>query len=188
MLQSLAEWEVTAGTRVGIVGLGGLGHMGVKFSKLMGAYVMVLIRAASKASVAHELGADDFILSVDESSMESAKETLDLMLSTASGVTVLDSLMQLLRTEGTLVCAGLLYAPLSVSAFQLTRRRRRIAGVSHGSIELTPEVLNLCGKHGVGSTVEVVHTAHVNEAWDRVELGDARFRVVLGTASLRHAA
>ena len=108
MLQSLAEWEVTAGTRVGIVGLGGLGHMGVKFAKLMGAYVMALSRAASKASVAHELGADDFILSVDESSMESVKETLDLMLSTASGVTVLDSLMQLLRTEGTLVCAGLL--------------------------------------------------------------------------------
>ena len=116
--------------------------------------------------------------------MEAARETLDLVISTASGVTNLDPYLQLLRTDGTLVSTGLPDAPLSATAFLRTRRRRRIAGVSNGSIAQTQEMLDLCGRTRVGSIVEVVDIADVNEAWFRLAAGDVRYRFVLDTSRL----
>lgn len=182
--QPLALWGVTAGTRVGIVGLGGLGHMAIKLAKLRGAHVTTISQSPNKEQDARDLGTDDFILSHDEVAMEAAMESLDIVINTASGVTNLDAYLQLLRLDGTMVNTGLPNAPLSFSAFHLTRRRRRVAGVSNGSIALTQELLDLCGKHAVGSTVEVVDIAQVNDAWERLARGDIRFRFVLDTSSL----
>lgn len=182
--QPLAEWGAGPGTRVGVVGLGGLGHMAIRLGKAMGAHVTVISQSSSKEDSARELGADSFVLSSDASQMEAARETLDLVISTASGVTNLDPYLQLLRTDGTLVSTGLPDAPLSATAFLLTRRRRRIAGVSNGSIAQTQEMLDLCGRTRVGSIVEVVDIADVNEAWSRLAAGDIRYRFVLDTRGL----
>lgn len=146
--QPLAEWNAGPGTRVGVVGLGGLGHMAIRLAKAMGANVTVISQSRAKEEGARELGADDFVLSSDPAEMVATRETLDLVISTASGVTVLDPYLQLLRTDGTLVSTGLPGTPLTATAFLLTRRRRRIAGVSNGSILQTQEMLDLAGALG----------------------------------------
>lgn len=184
VFQPLSEWNVGPGTRVGVIGLGGLGHMAIKLAKLLGANVTLVSRSPEKEANARALGADHFVLSTQSEDMAQMHESLDLIISTASGTTDLDPYMPLLGTDGTFVNTGLPDAPLTVSAFHLTRRRRRIAGVSNGSIDMTQEMLDLCGAEGIGSDVEVMDIAEVNEAWRRLDIGDVKYRFVLDTASL----
>lgn len=182
--QPLAEWGIGPHSRVGVVGLGGLGHMAIRLAKGMGSHVTVVSQSPSKEASARELGADDFVLSSVAAEMDAHKETLDLVICTASGVTILDPYVSLLRTDGTLVSAGLPAGQLTVTPFLLTRRRRRIAGVSNGSIALTQEMLDLCGRTGIASMVEVLDISDVNHAWDRLDAGDVKYRFVLDTSSL----
>ena len=182
--QPLAEWKAGPGVRVGIVGLGGLGHMGVKIAAAMGADVTLISHSPGKEDDGYRLGASRFVLSSDKSAMRAANNSLDLIINTASSVTTIDPYMRLLGLDGTMVMVGLPENPLSISPFTLTAARRRLAGTNNGGIPQTQEMLDFCGEHGLGSDVEVIAVQQVNEAWDRVVASDVKYRFVIDTASL----
>ena len=182
--QPLAEWKAGPGVRVGIVGLGGLGHMGVKIAAAMGADVTLVSHSPGKEEDGYRLGASSFLLSSDRDAMRAASSSLDLIINTASGATRLDPYMRLLALDGTLVSVGLPTEPLSVSAFTLIAQRRRLAGTNNGGIPQTQEMLDFCGAHGLGCDIETIAIQQVNEAWDRVVASDVRYRFVIDTASL----
>lgn len=182
--QPLAEWKVGPGVRVGIVGLGGLGHMGVKIAAAMGADVTLISHSPGKEEDGYRLGATSFILSSDKAAMRAARNSLDLIVNTASAVTSLDPYLRLLDLDGTMVMVGLPENDLSVSAFTLIGARRRLAGTNNGGIPQTQEMLDFCGEHALGCDIEVIDIQQVNEAWDRVVASDVRYRFVIDTASL----
>jgi alcohol dehydrogenase (NADP+) len=182
--QPLAEWNAGPGVRVGIVGLGGLGHMGVKIAAAMGSDVTLISHSPGKEEDGHRLGATSFILSSDKPAMKAARHSLDLIINTASAVTSLDPYLQLLDLDGTLVTVGLPDSALTVSAFNLIAARRRLAGTNNGGIPQTQEMLDFCGTHGLGSDIETIAVQQVNEAWDRVVASDVKYRFVIDTASL----
>ena len=182
--QPLAEWGAGPGVRVGIVGLGGLGHMGVKIAAAMGADVTLISHSPGKEDDGYRLGASRFVLSSDKAAMRAANNSLDLIINTASSVTSIDPYMRLLDLDGTMVMVGLPENPLTVSPFTLTAARRRLAGTNNGGIPQTQEMLDFCGEHGLGCDVEVIDVDQVNEAWDRVVASDVKYRFVIDTASL----
>lgn len=182
--QPLAEWKAGPGARVGIVGLGGLGHMGVKIAAAMGADVTLISHSPHKEDDGRRLGATSFLLSSDAAAMKAARGSLDLIINTASAVTTLDPYMKLLGLDGTMVMVGLPENALSVSPFTLIAARRRLAGTNNGGIPQTQEMLDFCGEHGLGCDVEVIAVQQVNEAWDRVVASDVKYRFVIDTASL----
>jgi uncharacterized zinc-type alcohol dehydrogenase-like protein len=184
LYQPLAEWKAGPDTRVGIVGLGGLGHMGVKLAAAMGAEVTLISHSPSKEEDAHRLGATNFLLSSDRGAMRSAQNSLDLIVNTASAITSLDPYMRLLRLDGTLVSVGLPVENLSVSPFVFIEQRRRLAGTNNGGIPQTQEMLDFCGERGIGSDIETIAIQDVNAAWDRVVASDVKYRFVIDTASL----
>lgn len=185
LYQPLAEWQAGPGVRVGIVGLGGLGHMGVKIAAAMGAQVTVISHSPAKEDDARRLGAHEFLVSSDAGAMRTARRSLDLIVNTASAITSLDPYLKLLDLDGTLVMVGLPENTLTVSPFALTAQRRRISGTNNGSIPQTQEMLDFCGQHGFGADVETIAIQQVNEAWDRVVASDVRYRFVIDTESLR---
>lgn len=182
--QPLAEWNAGPGTRVGIVGLGGLGHMGVKLASAMGAEVTLISHSPGKEEDGRRLGAHNFVLSSDKSAMKAANGSLDLIINTASAATSIDTYMRLLATDGTMVMVSLPENPLTISAFSLTLLRRRLAGTNNGGIPQTQEMLDFCGDRGVACDVEIIPIQQVNEAWERVLASDVRYRFVIDTASL----
>jgi uncharacterized zinc-type alcohol dehydrogenase-like protein len=182
--QPLAEFRAGAGVRVGIVGLGGLGHMGVKLAAAMGADVTLISHSPHKEEDGYRLGASRFLLSSDKAAMRSAGGSLDLIINTASAATRIDPYMRLLDFDGTMAMVGLPENDLTISAFTLTGQRRRLTGTNNGGIPQTQEMLDFCGEHGLGSDVEVIAFDQVNEAWDRVVASDVKYRFVLDTASL----
>jgi len=184
LYQPLAEWHAGPATRVGIVGLGGLGHMGVKLAAAMGAEVTLISHSPSKEEDAYRLGATNFLLSSDKGAMRSAQNSLDLIVNTASAISSLDPYMRLLRLDGTLVSVGLPAENLSVSPFVFLEQRRRLAGTNNGGIPQTQEMLDFCGERGIGSDIETIAIQDVNEAWDRVVASDVKYRFVIDTASL----
>jgi uncharacterized zinc-type alcohol dehydrogenase-like protein len=184
LYQPLAVWKAGPGVRVGIVGLGGLGHMGVKIASAMGADVTVISHSPSKEDDARRLGADEFLVSSDKNAMRAARNSLDLIVNTASSITSLDPYLRLLGLDGTLVMVGLPENDLTVSPFSLVAQRRRISGTNNGSIPQTQEMLDFCGEHGLGADIETIAVQQVNEAWDRVVASDVRYRFVIDTASL----
>jgi len=184
LYQPLAVWKAGPGVRVGIVGLGGLGHMGVKIASAMGADVTVISHSPSKEEDARRLGADEFLVSSDKNAMRAARNSLDLIVNTASFITSLDPYLRLLGLDGTLVMVGLPENDLTVSPFSLVAQRRRISGTNNGSIPQTQEMLDFCGEHGLGADIETIAVQQVNEAWDRVVASDVRYRFVIDTASL----
>ncbi|MFN8173199.1 MAG: NAD(P)-dependent alcohol dehydrogenase [Candidatus Nanopelagicales bacterium] len=184
LYQPLAVWKAGPGVRVGIVGLGGLGHMGVKIASAMGADVTVISHSPSKEEDARRLGADEFLVSSDKNAMRAARNSLDLIVNTASSITSLDPYLRLLGLDGTLVMVGLPENDLTVSPFSLVAQRRRISGTNNGSIPQTQEMLDFCGEHGLGADIETIAVQQVNEAWDRVVASDVRYRFVIDTASL----
>jgi alcohol dehydrogenase (NADP+) len=182
--QPLAEWKAGPGVRVGIVGLGGLGHMGVKLAAAMGADVTLVSHSPGKEEDGYRLGAHRFLLSSDRSAMRDAASSLDLIINTSSAVSRIDPYMNLLALDGTMVTVGLPGEALSVSAFTFLAQRRRLAGTNNGGIPQTQEMLDFCGEHALGSDIETIAIQQVNEAWDRVVASDVRYRFVIDTASL----
>jgi uncharacterized zinc-type alcohol dehydrogenase-like protein len=182
--QPLAEFKAGPGVRVGIVGLGGLGHMGVKIAAAMGAEVTLISHSAHKEQDGYRLGATRFLLSSDKDAMKAAGASLDLIINTASSVTRVDPYLRLLDFDGTMVMVGLPENDLTVSAFSLVSHRRRLTGSNNGGIPQTQEMLDFCGRHGLGADIEIIGFDAVNEAWDRVVASDVKYRFVIDTATL----
>jgi uncharacterized zinc-type alcohol dehydrogenase-like protein len=180
----LRYWQAGPGTRVGIMGLGGLGHMGVKIAHAMGAEVTLISHSPGKEEDARRLGADNFILSSDTKAMKAARNSLDLVINTVSADIELDHYLALIKLQGTMCVVGLPEKPLSIGAFALTGQRRSIAGSNIGGIAENQEMLNFCAEHGFGSDIEVIAVQQVNEAWERVLKSDVRYRFVIDTESL----
>ncbi|MDI1445105.1 NAD(P)-dependent alcohol dehydrogenase [Polyangium sp. 6x1] len=180
----LRHWKVSAGQRVGVVGLGGLGHMGVKFAASLGAEVTVISTSARKEADARRLGASQFLVSTDPSAMAKAMGSFDFILDTVSASHDVQALLGLLRRDGTLVLVGAPDKPLAIGAMGLLFGRKTLAGSLIGGIAETQEMLDYCGEKGIASDVEVIPMQQVNEAYDRTVKGDVRYRFVIDMKSL----
>lgn len=181
----LRHWKVSNGQRVGVVGLGGLGHLAVKFAHAFGAKVAVFTTSARKKDDALKLGADEVIVSTDAEAMKQHAGTFDFILDTVSGEHDINAYLWLLKRDGTVTLVGLPPKPLSVSAFPLIVGRKSLSGSNIGGIKETQEMLDFCGEHGITADVETLPIQKVNEAFARLEKGDVKFRFVIDMASLR---
>lgn len=180
----LAHWKVGPGSKVAIIGMGGLGHMGVKIAHAMGAEVSVLSQSLKKKEDAERFGADHYYATSDESTFTDLRRSFDLIVNTVSANLDLGAYLGLLRTDGTLVEVGAPEHPMTVPAFALIPNRLSLAGSMIGSIRETQEMLDFCGEHGIGSEVEVIDASYVNEAYDRVVASDVRYRFVIDTSTI----
>ena len=180
----LREWNVGPGTSVGVVGLGGLGHMAVKIAHAMGADVTLISHSAHKEDDARKLGAQHFLLSTDKGQMKAAANSLNVIINTVSANIDLDRYLSLLTLDGTLVMVGLPVEPLSLRTFTLTGSRRRLAGSQIGSIAETQEMLEFCAEKGFGADIEVIDAQDINTAWDRVVNSDVKYRFVIDASTL----
>ncbi|VXB53530.1 putative oxidoreductase, Zn-dependent and NAD(P)-binding [Arthrobacter sp. 9AX] len=182
----LRHFDVEEGDVVGVVGLGGLGHMAVKLAKAMGARVVVFTTSESKVPAALELGADEVVLSRDEAAMDAANRTIDLIIDTVAAPHDLNPLFRTLRVDGALFQLGLPSEAMPpVNPRALIRRRIAYAGSLIGGIAETQEMLDFCAQHGVVADIEVVRAEQLNEAYDRMVAGDVKYRFVLDTSTLR---
>ena len=181
----LRHFDVEAGDVVGVVGLGGLGHMAVKLAKAMGAEVKVFTTSESKIAAARELGADEVILSRDEAAMDAANRSIDVIIDTVAAPHDLNPYFRTLRVDGALFQLGLPSEDMPpVNPGALIRRRIAYAGSLIGGIAETQEMLDFCAEHGVTSDVEVVRADQLNEAYDRMVAGDVKYRFVLDASTL----
>lgn len=180
----LRHWNVGPGMHVGVIGLGGLGHMGVKIAHAMGAEVTLISHSAHKKDDALALGADHFLLSSDRDQMKAARYSMNLIVNTVSVNLDLDRYMSLLGLDGTMVMVGLPDKPMSLNAFTLTGARRSLAGSGIGGIKETQEMLDFCAEHGFGSDVEVISADQINEAYERVINSDVKYRFVIDASTL----
>lgn len=180
----LRHWKVEKGTAVGVVGLGGLGHMAVKIGAALGAEVTVFSRSMEKARDAARLGAHRFVSSSDKKGWASLKRTFDLIIDTVSTAHDYDGFLGLLKPDRTLVLVGAPPEPLSVNAFPLLSLRRTLAGSMIGGIRETQEMLDFCAEHQCLADVEVIAIHEVNEAYERMLKGDVRYRFVIDLHSL----
>jgi alcohol dehydrogenase (NADP+) len=182
----LRHFGVKAGDNVAVVGLGGLGHMGVKIAKAMGARVTVLSHSPDKRNAALALGADDFIATSEKDAFEVNIRRFDFILDTVSAKHDYNSYLDLLRRDGTMVLIGI-SDPVPLSAGSLIMHRRKLAGSLIGGIRETQEMLDFCAEHGVVSDVEVIPIQKVNEAYERVLKSDVSYRFVIDMASLKQS-
>lgn len=180
----LRYFGVKPGDTVAIVGLGGLGHMGLKFAKAMGAHVTVLSHSASKKEDALKLGADDFVATNDPEAFKANAMRFNLILDTVSADHSYNDYLGLLKLNGTMVLVGL-PNPTTVAAFPLVGKRRSLAGSMIGGIKETQEMLDFCAEKGISSEVEVIEMSYINEAYERMLKSDVRYRFVIDLASLK---
>jgi len=180
----LRQWGVKRGDRVGIVGLGGLGHMGVKFAASMGAEVTVFSTSRSKEADARRLGAHAFAATSDPAVFTTLAKRFDLVLDTVSAPHDYNLYLGVLKPHGTMVVVGAPPTPTPVSAFALIGGNRRLAGSLIGGIRETQEMLDYCGTHAIVSDVEVIPIQKINEAYERMLKADVRYRFVIDLASL----
>ncbi|MBK8576230.1 MAG: NAD(P)-dependent alcohol dehydrogenase [Elusimicrobia bacterium] len=180
----LKHWKVGRGHSLGVVGLGGLGHMAVKFGASLGAKVTVFSSSAHKREESSHLGAHNFVLTKEKKTMDGLLNSFDFIIDTVSATHDVDSLLALLRREGTLILVGAPGDPLSLSTFSLIMGRRTMAGSLIGGIKETQEMLDYCAKRDVQADVEVIPVSRVNEAYERVLRGDVRYRFVLDMKTL----
>lgn len=181
----LKHWNAGPGKKVGVVGLGGLGHMAVKLAKAMGAEVIVFTTSASKVQDAKRLGADDVVLSTDEDQMERYSRKLHLVVDAVSAQHDIDAYLDLLRVDGSLALVGAPEHPLPVAAFSLIPYRRSFAGSTIGGIAETQELLDFCGKNNIVSDIEMINIDQINDAYERLLKGDVKYRFVIDMASIR---
>jgi alcohol dehydrogenase (NADP+) len=181
----LRHWKVGPGQKVGIVGLGGLGHMGVKFAHAMGAHVVLFTTSASKTADAIRLGADEVVISKDADAMQKQAGSFDFILDAVSADHDINSYFSLLKLDGTLVLVGAPENPLPVAAFNLLLPRRQFAGSAIGGIAETQEMLDFCAEHNIVSDIEMIRIDQVNEAYDRLLKSDVKYRFVIDMASLK---
>lgn len=181
----LRTWNITKDSRVGVIGMGGLGHMAVKLAAGMGAEVTVISRSESKKDDAMELGADHFLISEDSAQMESKASHFDLIIDTVPVKHDLNPYTPLLKIDGTLVLVGQIGPVAEVMTTPLIMGRRRIAGSLIGGIKETQEMLNFCAEHNILPECEMIRMDEINEAFERMERSDVHYRFVIDMASLQ---
>ncbi|ARB92196.1 NAD(P)-dependent alcohol dehydrogenase [Legionella longbeachae] len=180
----LKHWQTGPGKRVGILGLGGLGHMGVKLAHAMGAEVSVLSHSLNKEADGIRMGADHFFATSNPKTFEQLTNYFDLIICTVSAKIDWNEYLKLLKRDGTMVVVGIPEEPALINSFSLIERRRNLAGSLIGGIKETQEMLDFCGKHHIVSEIELIPMHQVNEAYERVLKSDVRYRFVIDMASL----
>ena len=182
----LKHWKVGPGQKVGIVGLGGLGHMGVKIAHAMGAHVVLFTTSPGKTADALRLGADEVVVSRNSDEMAKHANSFDFILNTVAASHNLDAFTGLLKRDGTMTLVGAPAEPHpSPNAFNLIFKRRSIAGSLIGGIAETQEMLDFCAEHGIVSDIEIIAMQDINEAYERMLKGDVKYRFVIDIASLK---
>ncbi len=180
----LRRWKVSKGQKVGVVGLGGLGHMGVKFANAFGAEVVLFTTSPGKTEDAKRLGAHEVVLSKNETAMQKHTNSFDFILDTVSAKHPLASYLQLLNRDGTMCMVGASPDPLPVDVFSLIGRRRQLAGSLIGGIAETQEMLDFCAEHAITCDIEMIRMDEINEAYERMLKSDVKYRFVIDLASL----
>jgi uncharacterized zinc-type alcohol dehydrogenase-like protein len=181
----LRQWKAGPGSKVGVVGLGGLGHMGVKIAAAMGAHVVLFTTSPGKTEDARRLGAKEVVVSRNESEMAAHLNSFDLIINTVAVSHSLDPFVQLLKLDGTLVLVGAPSTPHpSPGVFGLITKRRRIAGSMIGGIAETQEMLDFCAAHGIVSDIETIAMPQINDAYERMLKSDVKYRFVIDMATV----
>jgi uncharacterized zinc-type alcohol dehydrogenase-like protein len=184
----LRHWNVGKGKKLGVMGLGGLGHMGLKFGHAFGAHVVQFTTSQSKIADAKKLGADEVVISTDAAQMASHAGTFDFILDTISAPHDVAGYLNLLKRDGVLCMVGAPDEPLSVPVFSLLGRRASLAGSGIGGIAETQEMLDFCAEHGIVSDIEMIPIQQINEAYARMLRNDVKYRFVIDTNSLKSGA
>ncbi|MDC6352721.1 NAD(P)-dependent alcohol dehydrogenase [Zeaxanthinibacter sp. PT1] len=182
----LNHWGVKEGDKVGIIGLGGLGHMGIKFAHAMGAHVVMITTSPDKAKDAKRLGADEVLISKDEEEMNEHAGSFDFLLNTVPVGHDINPYINLLKRDATMVLVGAIEPLDAVHGGGLVMGRKRVAGSLIGGIAETQEMLDFCGEHNIVSDVEMISMDNINEAYDRVTSSDVKYRFVIDMKSLKN--
>jgi uncharacterized zinc-type alcohol dehydrogenase-like protein len=181
----LRHWKAGPGKTVGIVGIGGLGHMGIKLARALGAHVVAFTTSESKRRDAEALGAHEVVVSTDPAAMAAQARTLDLIVNTVAAPHDLDAYLNLLKRDGTMVLVGAPATPHpSPQVFNLIMKRRAIAGSMIGGIAETQEMLDFCAEHGIVADIEMIGASEINAAYERMLKGDVKYRFVIDSATL----
>ena len=180
----LRHWNVGKGHKLGVLGLGGLGHMAVKFGVAFGAEVTVLSTSAAKEADAKKLGAHKFVLTTDRAQTKNVKGYFDFILDTVSAPHDFKLYLSLLKINGTHICVGIPPKPLEIPAFSLLDGRKRVSGSSIGGIPETQEMLDYCAEHNIVSDIELINIKDITQAYERMIKGDVRYRFVIDMATL----
>ncbi len=181
----MRHWGVSNGKKVGVVGLGGLGHMGVKFAHALGAHVVVFTTSPGKKEDARRLGADEVVISRNADEMQKHAGSFDFILDAVSADHDINAYIQLLRRDGNITLVGAPDKPLAVAVFGLIFKRRSLSGSPIGGIPETQEMLDFCGEHNITADVEVIPIRKVNEAYERLLKADVKYRFSIDMASLK---
>jgi len=181
----LRHWNVRNGQKVGVVGLGGLGHMAVKFANAFGAHVVLFTTSPNKAADAVRLGAQEVVVSKNETEMRRHLGSFDFILDAVSAEHNLNAYLDLLKRDGTLTMVGAPARPVPLGVFSLLFKRRQLGGSAIGGIRETQEMLDFCGEHGITADVETIRIQQINDAYERLLRGDVKYRFVIDMASLR---
>ena len=181
----LKHWNAGPGKKVGIVGLGGLGHMGVKFARALGAHTVLFTTSPSKVADGLRLGAHEVVISKNEAEMAKHASSFDLIIDTVSADHSLDALMALIKLDGTMCMVGVPPSPQQIAAFSLILPRRNLAGSCIGGIAETQEMLDFCGKHNIVCDIEKIRMDEINTAYERMLKSDVKYRFVIDMASLK---
>lgn len=180
----LKHWNAGPGKKVAILGMGGLGHMGVKIAHALGAEVTVLSQSLRKKEDGLKLGAAHYYATSDEATFKELRGTFDIILSTVSAPLNLDSYLSLLKTDGAFVNVGAPEEPVALNLFSVIAGRKTLAGSGIGGIQETQEMLDFCAEHGLGSEIELISASEINDAYERVLASDVRYRFVIDTATI----
>jgi uncharacterized zinc-type alcohol dehydrogenase-like protein len=181
----LRHWKVRKGQKVGIVGLGGLGHMGLKLAHAMGAHVVLFTTSPGKMADAKRLGASEVVISKNPAEMEKHVNSFDFILDTVSARHDVNALLNLIKRDGTLTLVGAPPEPLPIEPFSVIIKRRQFAGSVIGGIAETQEMLDFCATHGIVSDIELIPIQNINEAYERMLRSDVKYRFVIDMASLQ---
>jgi uncharacterized zinc-type alcohol dehydrogenase-like protein len=181
----LRHWKVGKGQKVGIVGLGGLGHMGLKFAHAFGAHVVLFTTSPNKTEDAKRLGADEVVISKGEAEMLKHAGSFDFILDAVSAEHDINAYLQMLKLDGTMTLVGAPEKPSPIVSFNLIMRRRRLAGSAIGGLRETQEMLDFCGEHGITSDIELIPIQQIDKAYERLLKSDVKYRFVIDMASLR---
>jgi uncharacterized zinc-type alcohol dehydrogenase-like protein len=181
----LRHWQAGPGKKIGIVGIGGLGHMGIKLAHAMGAHVVAFTTSESKRDDARQLGADEVVVSRDPAAMAQHAKSFDLIINTVAAPHDLDAFTVLLKRDGTLTLVGVPASPHpSPAIFNLVGKRRSIAGSMIGGIPETQQMLDFCAEHGIVADIEMIRADEINGAYERMLKGDVKYRFVIDSATL----